>query len=469
MLAQEVAFGAMSSGLRIAVGAALVAVLDTAASPPRAVRAAGARRVVMVSVDGLMPDYYKRADALGLKVPTLRRMMKDGAWASGVLGVLPSVTYPSHTTLITGVPPRVHGITGNRIFDPLERANGAWFWFASDVRVPSLVSAARARWLTTASVSWPVSVGLETDWNMPEFWRPNSRHEIDVKLLKAVSTPGLVDDVENSRGRSVSWPLAEADRMDAALFVLGVHRPHLLLLHILDTDEAQHEHGPMSPEALAAVEEADRNLGRLLAAVETRGDDTLFAVVSDHGFMPVRRTLRPNVLLRQAGLITMDAEGKPTDWRASFDANGGSAALRLKDRKDADARGRARALFEPKLSDLESGIERILGPAEIAARGGDSGAEFVLDARSGFYFTSALDGEWSTASTSRGYHGYAPDRPEMQASFLVLAPGLSRRGDLGVIRMTAIAPTLARYLGISLGPEADAALALFAEAPVLAR
>jgi hypothetical protein len=57
----------------------------------------------------------------------------------------------------------------------------------------------------------------------------------------------------------------------------------------------------------------------------------------------------------------------------------------------------------------------------------------------------------------------------MQASFLVLAPGLSRRGDLGVIRMTEIAPTLARYLGVSLGPEADAALPLFAEAPVLAR
>src|SRR5262249_11171028 len=159
MLAQEVASGGMSPGLRIAIGVALVSVLDTAASPPCVARAAAVRRVVMVSVDGLMPDYYRKADALGLKVPTLRRMMKDGAWASGVVGVLPTVTYPSHTTLITGVLPRVHGITGNRIFDPLERANGAWFWFASDVRVPSLVSAARARWLKTASVSWPVSVG----------------------------------------------------------------------------------------------------------------------------------------------------------------------------------------------------------------------------------------------------------------------------------------------------------------------
>ena len=148
--------GSRFSGVALGVVAA-----SLLASPPSG--AGGPRRVVMVSVDGLMPDYYRRADALGLKVPTLRRLMREGAWASGVVGVLPSVTYPSHTTLITGVPPRVHGIAGNRIFDPLERSNGAWHWFASDVRVPSLVSAARARWLTTASVSWPVSVGIGSD------------------------------------------------------------------------------------------------------------------------------------------------------------------------------------------------------------------------------------------------------------------------------------------------------------------
>jgi len=112
-----------------------------------------ARSVVMVSVDGLMPDYYRRCDELGLHLPTFRWIMREGVYASGVVGVLPSVTYPSHTTLITGVPPRVHGIAGNEIFDPLGRSNGAWQWFADDVRAPSLVSAARARWLTTATIS----------------------------------------------------------------------------------------------------------------------------------------------------------------------------------------------------------------------------------------------------------------------------------------------------------------------------
>lgn len=457
----------MSQRLTVTVLAGLVAFFALVPpGPGQPVRGAEARRVVLVSVDGLMPDYYRRADALGLKVPTLRRLMREGAWASGVVGVLPTVTYPSHTTLITGVTPRVHGIPANRIIDPLEHSGGAWHWFADDVRVPSLVSAARARWLTTASVSWPVSVGIGADWNLPEFWRPGSRHEYDLKLLAAVSTPGLVDDVGRHRGRPFGWPAVDQDRLDAALFILAVHRPHLLLLHIFATDDAQHDHGPRSPEALRAVEEADANLGKLLAAIESNGTaaETLFAVVSDHGFLPVSRTLRPNVLLKEAGLITVGKDGKPTDWRASFVADGGSAALRLKDPADREALDRARALLEARRADSDSGIQRILGPAEIAALGGAAEGQFVLDAREGFYFSGALDGEWSSPSTSRGTHGFAPDRLEMQASFLVTAPGLDRKGELGVVKMTAIAPTLARYLGVTLGPEADAPLPLFPEA-----
>lgn len=448
---------------RLVLPCLLILAAGLFASRPAATGAAERRRVVMVSVDGLMPDYYRRADELGLRVPTLRRLMREGAWASGVVGVLPTVTYPSHTTLITGTPPRVHGITGNRVFDPLERSNGAWHWFASDVRVPTLVQAARARWLTTASISWPVSVGIGSDWNIPEFWRPGSDHGADIKLLEAVSTPRLLDDVGRRRGRAIGWPIQEQDRVDAALFILDVHRPHLLLLHIFETDTTQHRHGPLTPEALAAVEQADANLGRLLAAVEARGD-TLFVVVSDHGFLKVSRELRPNALLREAGLLTVGEDGRLKDWRASFEVNGGSAGLRLKDPGDAEARSRARALLDAKLREAGSGLHRILERPEIEALGGSADWEFALDADAGSLFSADWDGAWSRPATSRGYHGYAPDRPELNASFLAMGPGLARRGDLGVIRMTAIAPTLARYLGVSLGPEAAAPLPLFEEA-----
>jgi predicted AlkP superfamily pyrophosphatase or phosphodiesterase len=69
--------------------------------------------VLMISVDGMRPDYVLHADEHGLKLPTLRRMVKDGTYAEGVTGVLPTLTYPSHTTLVTGVWPAQHGIFSN--------------------------------------------------------------------------------------------------------------------------------------------------------------------------------------------------------------------------------------------------------------------------------------------------------------------------------------------------------------------
>lgn len=184
-----------------------------------ALGAGAAQHVVMISVDGLMPDYYQKADALGLRIPHLRRLMRDGAWAR-VRGVLPTVTYPSHTTLITGVTPRVHGIGSNTYFDPEERSNGAWMWYAAEVRVPTLVSAARAKGLSTGSVSWPVSVGRFADWNVPEFFRGSSTHPSDLRLVEAMSTPGLVDAAVAERGRPFAWPFTDAERTDLAVHIL---------------------------------------------------------------------------------------------------------------------------------------------------------------------------------------------------------------------------------------------------------
>jgi predicted AlkP superfamily pyrophosphatase or phosphodiesterase len=428
-----------------------------------ALRAAdtGPRHAVLVSIDGLMPDYFLKADALGLEIPNLRRLMREGAYGR-VIGVLPTVTYPSHTTLLTGVPPRVHGIGSNTVFDPLGISGEAWQWFASDIRVPTLISAARSRGLTTAAVSWPVSVGLDTDWNLPEFWRPGSTHPFDLKLLDLASTPGLRRMVEEDRGSPFPYPLTDRERADTAVYILKAHRPHLLLLHIFALDSAQHDHGPMTPEAKEAVEKSDTVIGRLLEAVESAGlaTSTAFIVVSDHGFLPVSRSLKPNVVLREAGLVKLNDKGKVASWGAFFQADGGSAALRLPEGADPALVERIRGLFAPRVS-ADGGLREILDAKAIAAFGGIEEAALVLDARDGFSFSGALQGEWSSPSTSKGTHGYAPNRDEMHASLLILAPGLRQKGNLGTVRMTAIAPTLARYLGLDLPPPADAPLPAF--------
>jgi predicted AlkP superfamily pyrophosphatase or phosphodiesterase len=422
------------------------------------------RHAVVVSVDGLMPAYYLRADELGLRMPHLRRLMARGAYGR-VTGVLPSVTYPSHTTLITGVPPRLHGILSNTVFDPEGRSNGAWMWYASSVRVATLVSAARARGLRTAAVSWPVSVGLPADHNLPEFWRSGSEHPSDLALLEALSTTGLVGEIVKERGKPLPYPLTDAERVEAAVHIIRRHRPNLLLLHVFELDSKQHDHGPSTPEAKQAVEESDAALGRVLEAVADAGmaATTLFAVVSDHGFLPVSQRLRPNARLREAGLLSLDDKGKVGEWRAYFHTDGGSAALRLKDPEDRAVLGKVRALFAADAGRRGSGIFRILEPPDIERLGGDPEAALGLDAESGSSFSSAVDGSYLTPSRPGGTHGHGPDREELQAALVMTGPGLKPR-DLGLVRMTAIAPTIARFLGVELSAKADSPLEVFSPA-----
>ena len=82
---------------------------------------AHAAPVLMISIDGLKPEYITQADAHGMKIPYLRTLLVNGTYADGVVGIWPTVTYPSHTTLITGVWPAEHGIYNNHEFDPFQR------------------------------------------------------------------------------------------------------------------------------------------------------------------------------------------------------------------------------------------------------------------------------------------------------------------------------------------------------------
>ncbi len=419
------------------------------------------RSILVISVDGLRPACYTKPDAEGLKVPNLRALAARGAFATGVFGVLPTVTYPSHTTLITGVPPRVHGIESNTIFDPEGHAAGAWNWYARNVKVPTLVSAARAAGLRTAAVWWPVAVGLAADWNFPEFWRSGSDSPADLDLLDALSTPGLIEAVSRDRGRPFSYPITDDERVDTAIYVLKTGRPDLMLLHLVAVDFASHDAGPYGAEAHAAVEATDARIGRMFSALQDAGmaDRTLVAIVSDHGFLPVSRSLQPNAVLREAGFIKVDAKGQVESWTAVFHTNGGSAGLVVADPQGAEAVvARVRALFEPRIQDPGSGLRGILDRERITQLGGSDRWQLVLDAREGFDFSSAATDGWSVASKKRGDHGYSPDRPDLYASLILDGPGLVRTGDLGVVHMTAVAPTLAQYLDLRLAPEADAPL-----------
>src|ERR1017187_10154613 len=194
--------------------------------------------VLLVSVDGLRPDYVLQADSYGFKIPHLRRMLAEGAHATGVHGVLPTVTYPSHATLVTGVSPNRHGICANHPFDPEGRNDGGWYWYAADIKVPTLWDEARNAGLTTANIHWPVTVGAVIDFNVPQYWRAGTAD--DRKLLRVLSTPGLLDLLERDASAfadGIDETLAaDQRRTEAAARLLALKRPGFMTMYLASLD-----------------------------------------------------------------------------------------------------------------------------------------------------------------------------------------------------------------------------------------
>jgi predicted AlkP superfamily pyrophosphatase or phosphodiesterase len=419
---------------------------------------AHAAPVLVISIDGLRPADVLDADSRGLKVPNLRRFVQEGAYASGVRNVLPTVTYPDHTTLITGVWPAKHGIAGNTRFDPLQKNLEGWYWYAPLIRVPTLWDAVHAAGGRVASLGWPVSVDARAiDDNLPEYWRAWTPD--DVRLLHALSTPGLPEALEARTGVRLAEIASEAPDGDAAKArfaeaLIELRRPAFFTLHLSSLDDVEHDFGPGSPEANQALERIDAEVGEIVEAGRKAEPNLVVAVVSDHGFAPIDRAINLGAAFVQAGLIKLDEAGRPVSWEAAPWASGGSAAVVLARRDDPVLKAKVAALLKRLAADPASGVARVAGRDEIAAMGGATEADFFVDARLGYTFDTKLTGPLVGPASQKGMHGYFPDHPEMRATFLIDGPGLARHGALGEIDMRDIAPTLARIMGVAL-PTAD--------------
>jgi len=429
------------------------------------VRAAQApvRHVVMITIDGLKPSTY--VDAGPSKVPTLRRIAAAGAYAEGVVGVTPTVTYPSHTTMITGVMPAVHGIYNNRVLDPEDISNAAWYWYARDIQVPTLPGVVKARGLTTAAVSWPVTVDAEIDYNVPEFGGV-TRHPKSIDLLRALSRPRNILDTYEAQAGPLPWPMTDADRTGLAAWMIRTFRPNLTMLHIFGTDDAEHAFGPGSAEALKAIEEADGRVQEIITAIADAGlqDRTDLVVLSDHGFLPLEHQLQLNAAFKQDGLLEVDAAGKIVKWSAYFYSAGGSAFVILKDPQDAALRARVGALLKKVAADPANGILAVWSQEELRQAGADPRAAFGVDMRDGFYTAAGTDVLVKPAA-SKGGHGFGPTRRDLHASLVMQGPDVPKVGNLGMLRMTQIGPTIAWWFEVALSPKADAPIPQVAKAP----
>jgi predicted AlkP superfamily pyrophosphatase or phosphodiesterase len=408
--------------------------------------------VIMISIDGLVPDYYTAPERVGLRSPNLAMLKSGGAYAEGVEGVYPTVTYPSHTTLVTGMRPAAHGIVQNRIFEaPTEPQTRAWYWHAKALKTETLWTTAKKAGMVTAAVGWPVTVGADIDYNVPEIYEPGENPQT-WKLVAQHSTPSLL---EKALGADGSKELSVDDRLTkVSEYIITSHRPNLMLIHLIELDGAHHRNGPRTKPAIEMAEREDGYIGRIVEATRRAGifEKTTFLIVSDHGFASIDKRFAPNVVLAREKLITLDGSGKAAEWKAAAWPAGGSCAIVLRDAADKETEAKVMAIFSDMVKRTGSPIKQVISRGDLQRMGAIPQAALMLEAASGYSFGEALTGpEVSDSGESyRGTHGYLPTSDEMRASLIIYGAGVRNGAKVRLARMIDVAPTVAALLKLSL-------------------
>ena len=415
--------------------------------------------LVLISIDGLASFYW--TDPLA-RIPVLRGLAERGAAAAGMSTVFVSTTWPCHVSIVTGVGPRTHGVVSNHIFNRATLASedftGDPLYDAADlIRAPTFYDRAHAAGMKTAAIDWPATRHARSlDFNLPMFKNQKIfEAHTDAHVWKELAALGYPVERQGEWAELPKRFLKDAMVADLAIDVLKRRAPDVLLLHFLCADSHQHLYGPRSPEAYWAIAYIDGLVGRVLASLGADGLERASVVVlSDHGFLPVSRDIRPNVRLRRRGLLSVDADGALAG-EVRFVTNGGSGWIYATGSGD---RARLARDLKAELASLE-GVAGVWTADEYAAVAlpapGDEAraGDLIVEAAPGYMLSEETRGEDEHGTPKyRGNHGQRPTYDDNHAMFVAAGRGIKRGVSLGRITSRDVAPTLTALLGLPPAP-----------------
>lgn len=374
------------------------------------------RRLLVISVDGLDWRYLRDRNALGLTIPHLRALLARSQVADGVTGVWPTITWPSHTTMLTGVRPDQHGILGNASGPPNPALS---YWSAAKIKVPTLIQCVAARGHTIGAVNWPVTVDARINWNLPEVYARRDGDSSDMDTVDRFGTPGLVAEIGRAYPSFNHAWLDDRSRTLATLYVLKTRHPDLMLLHLAELDSEQHEEGPFTAHAKAVVERSDELIGDILKVLPR---DYALAVVSDHGFERVDRIANLPAMAAADGVV-----GPMTVVGGLVTSSDPAVIAWLRTQAG------------------KGDVGRQVPPAELARYSAQlSGTGFEPAPHVMFGTGSALH----EASMVKGNHGFWPLRDDYRSVFLLSGQGI-KPAHLGTLDMLTLENRLVSALAIN--------------------
>lgn len=416
-------------------------------------------RVLIISLDALGTSDL---DAM-LQLPNFGRLAEHAAICRQVKSVCPTLTYPAHTSIITGKKPVHHGIINNTQLQP-GRANPDWFWQRKYIKGTTLYDEAIHAGWRTASLLWPVTAKSRIHYCLPEVLA-NRPWQNQISVMLTNSSVRYVLDLYRRFGHlldGIRQPALDNFVHASALHTIRKHNPDLLLMHFTDLDTNRHIYGVQHDKALAARERHDRRLGEILQALAETGDmeRTTIVLLGDHYQKDTKQIVYFNYLLKEKGYLKTRKD-KITDYKVVAKNCDGSCYIYVHPsyRNDTALLTEVTQMFTQLSEDKAYGIGRIITGKEAGERGADDTCVIMIEAKEGYYYLDEFEVPTRPVSEEkkhkmRATHGYFPDRPDYTTFFMASGFGIREGVEIASMQLYDEGPTLAKLMGLTL-PDID--------------
>jgi predicted AlkP superfamily pyrophosphatase or phosphodiesterase len=412
----------------------------------------------VISFDGLSTLDFDYIASL----PNFKEFIKSASYCKKVYSIYPSLTYPAHTSIITGRYPKNHGIINNTLLQP-NRNSPDWYWHRHYIKVQTLYDVAIKEGMKVAALLWPVTGKSKIQYNMPEIFANRSwQNQIIVSLLSG--SPLYQIQLNNKFGHlreGIKQPNLDNFTHQSLLYTIKNKKPDITLVHYTDLDTKRHYHGFYSEEAKMALRRHDKRLGEIVKTLKESGiyEESTIIVLGDHSSLDEDKIINLNVLLRQKGYIDVDDKGKISDYKAIIKNCDGSAYLYVKDRKNTSFIKEINVLID-NFNRENKCIEAIYTSVEARNLGADPNCALMLEAKKGYYFLNDIEGEiirkilpnevGRVPHLTKSTHGYLPFKQDYTTVFMASGKGIKKGVLVDKMSLVDEAPTMAKLLGIKL-------------------
>lgn len=393
-------------------------------------------KVVLISLDAL----FDQDLPLMRQQPFFGEFLAHASGCTHVRTVYPALTYPAHTTLVTGVDPRQHGIGHNQPHHPeLEASMRPWYWDRAQVKVPNLFDAVKEAGGSCDSILWPVTGKTKSiRWNFPEVLALPGENQT-WKMLRYGSPLWLLQMELRHRSERVS--LREPYLSDYATIllkdVIASHAPDLSAVHLVDLDDMRHHHGVFNRETRKAIQRLDHRAAEIWETMQhTPGmEGAALCLVSDHGQADVRETVSLGEALTRLGLGSL----------FTVQSNGFGAYLFFRQKEEEAAHlGELTDFLRQHMEELRASA--VYSAEDLAAMGAVEGVSLAVEAAPGVVYDDGLP----QAKREKATHGFGPGHPAENCLFALRGKGIREGVWIPDMPMRDVAPTLAGILGVKM-------------------